>query len=124
MLDNFVTRALLAGIGVALITGAAGCFVVWRRLACFGETIAHSELFFCKLHLPFWWMFPWWLAFGHLLAAIIAVAIKIVGVLFTVALLVIPSAMVRLLSRSPEAMAVLAAASGVVAATVGLWASA
>ena len=44
MLDDFLTRALLAGIGLALITGPAGCFVVWRRLAYFGETIAHSAL--------------------------------------------------------------------------------
>ena len=44
MPDDFFTRALLAGIGLALVTGPAGCFVVWRRLAYFGETIAHSAL--------------------------------------------------------------------------------
>ncbi len=44
MLDDFLVRALLAGIGLALVTGPAGCFVVWRRLAYFGETIAHSAL--------------------------------------------------------------------------------
>ena len=44
MLDDFFTRALLAGIGLALVAGPAGCFVVWRRLAYFGETIAHSAL--------------------------------------------------------------------------------
>ena len=44
MLDDFVTRALLAGIGLALVTGPVGCFVVWRRMAYFGETIAHSAL--------------------------------------------------------------------------------
>ena len=44
MLDDFLIRALLAGIGLALITGPAGCFVIWRRLAYFGETIAHSAL--------------------------------------------------------------------------------
>ena len=42
MLDDFLVRALLAGVGLALVTGPAGCFVVWRRLAYFGETIAHS----------------------------------------------------------------------------------
>ena len=46
------------------------------------------------------------LAFGLLPAAIIAVAIKIVGGLLFVALLVMPPATVRHLSRSPEAMAV------------------
>ena len=44
MLDDFLVRALLAGIGLALVTGPAGCFVVWRHLAYFGETIAHSAL--------------------------------------------------------------------------------
>ncbi len=44
MLDDFFTRALLAGIGLAFVTGPIGCFIVWRRLAYFGETIAHSAL--------------------------------------------------------------------------------
>ena len=44
MLDDFFIRALLAGIGLAMVTGPAGCFIVWRRLAYFGETIAHSAL--------------------------------------------------------------------------------
>ena len=35
---------MLAGIGLALVTGPAGCFIVWRRLAYFGETISHSAL--------------------------------------------------------------------------------
>lgn len=35
---------MLAGIGLALVTGPTGCFIVWRRLAYFGETIAHSAL--------------------------------------------------------------------------------
>ncbi|MEO1225410.1 MAG: iron chelate uptake ABC transporter family permease subunit [Pseudomonadota bacterium] len=44
MLDDFFMRALLAGIGVALATGPLGCFVVWRRMAYFGDTLAHSAL--------------------------------------------------------------------------------
>ncbi len=44
MLDDFLVRAVLAGIGLALVTGPTGCFIVWRRLAYFGETIAHSAL--------------------------------------------------------------------------------
>ena len=234
MLDDFFTRALLAGIGLALITGPAGCFVVWRRLAYFGETIAHSALlgvalsilldlhlvvgifasasavvlvmFFLErrdtlptdtllgllahgglaLGLVVLAFFPtvrfnlhgllfgdilavsrtdlaivwgggavalgvlWWiwrpllaasvnvdlatvaglkperarLVFGLLMAAVIAVAIKIVGVLLIVALLVIPAATVRRFSSSPEAMAVAAAAAGVAAVAGGLFASA
>lgn len=44
MLDDFFIRALLAGIGVALVAGPMGCFIVWRRLAYFGDTLAHAGL--------------------------------------------------------------------------------
>lgn len=42
--DPFLLRALLAGLGVAVIAGALGCFVVWRRMAYFGDSLAHSAL--------------------------------------------------------------------------------
>tara|TARA_B000000565_G_scaffold71292_1_gene50083 strand:+ start:180 stop:515 length:336 start_codon:yes stop_codon:yes gene_type:complete len=44
ILDDFFTRALLAGIGMAIVAGPLGCFVIWRRLAYFGDTLAHSGL--------------------------------------------------------------------------------
>ena len=44
MFDDFIFRAFIAGIGLALITGPLGCFIVWRRLSYFGDTIAHSAL--------------------------------------------------------------------------------
>ncbi len=44
MVDDFILRALAAGIGVALIAGPLGCFVVWRRMAYFGDSLAHSDL--------------------------------------------------------------------------------
>jgi len=44
MPEEFLLRAGLAGIGVALVAGPLGCFVVWRRLAYFGDTMAHSAL--------------------------------------------------------------------------------
>lgn len=234
MLDDFFIRALLAGIGLALVTGPAGCFVVWRRLAYFGETIAHSALlgvalamlfgfslalgifvtasavvvvmfylerrdtlptdtllglmahgglalglvilsFFPNIQLDLhallfgdilavtradlvliWaggavalavllWMWRPLLAatvspdlatvaklkperaqliFGILVAAIIAVAIKIVGVLLIVALLVIPAATMRRFASSPENMAVGASVLGMAAVAGGLFASA
>ncbi|MES9826134.1 MAG: zinc ABC transporter permease subunit ZnuB [Candidatus Thiodiazotropha endolucinida] len=43
-MDDFLTRALIAGLGVALVTGPLGVFVVWRRMAYFGDTLAHSAL--------------------------------------------------------------------------------
>ena len=234
MLDDFLARALLAGIGLALVTGPAGCFIVWRRLAYFGETIAHSALlgvalailvdlhlsigvfatasmvvltmfylerrdtlpadtllgllahgglalglvilsFFPNMRLDLhallfgdilavsridlaviwvgaavalgvlWWIWRPLLAatvsadlatvaslrperarlvFGILVAAVIAAAIKIVGVLLIVALLVIPAGTVRRFASSPERMAAGAAAAGIVAVVGGLLASA
>ena len=44
MFDDFFIRALFAGIGAALVTGPLGCFVVWRRLSYFGDTLSHSAL--------------------------------------------------------------------------------
>ena len=44
MFDDFFIRALIAGIGIALVTGPLGCFVVWRRLSYFGDTLSHSAL--------------------------------------------------------------------------------
>ena len=234
MLDDFFFRALLAGVGLAIVTGPSGCFVVWRRLAYFGETIAHSALLgvalaiLFELHLAvgifvtasaivllmfylerrdtlptdtllgllahggialglvvlsffplmqldlhallfgdillvtrtdlvFIWVggaaalgvLCWiWrpllaatvntdlaavaglrperarLAFGFLVAAIIAAAIKVVGILLIVALLVIPPATVRRFATSPERMAVGASVVGILAVVGGLFASA
>ena len=44
MLDDFIFYALLAGMMIALITGVMGCFIVWRRMAYFGDSLAHSAL--------------------------------------------------------------------------------
>ena len=44
MMDDFFSRAIIAGIGVAAVAGPLGCFVVWRRMAYFGDTMAHSGL--------------------------------------------------------------------------------
>ena len=44
VLGDFFWRALIGGLGVALVAGPLGCFVVWRRMAYFGDTLAHSAL--------------------------------------------------------------------------------
>lgn len=44
MLDDFLTRALLAGIGLSLATGPLGSFVVWRRMAYFGDATSHAAI--------------------------------------------------------------------------------
>ena len=44
MFEDFFFRALLGGIGVAIVAGPVGCFIIWRRLAYFGDTLSHSAL--------------------------------------------------------------------------------
>ncbi len=43
-MDDFLVRAFVAGIGVALVAAPLGSFVVWRRMSYFGDTMAHSAL--------------------------------------------------------------------------------
>jgi len=233
MFDDFFVRALVAGIGIALVAGPLGCFVVWRRLSYFGDTLAHSavlgvalaifleiniiaSVFFIavlisvlllflqkkgglasdallglmshsalalglvaiafmtwvridlnallfgdilsvsKSDMTIIWiggaivmavlMFIWRplfaatvneelaqaegmnpnranLVFMVLMAIIIAISMKIVGVLLITALLIIPAATARRISSSPEQMAVLAAFVGVLAVVGGLFGS-
>jgi len=41
---NYLWLALLGALGIALMAGPFGAFMVWRRLAYFGDTLAHSGL--------------------------------------------------------------------------------
>lgn len=230
MIDDFVVRALVAAVGVALVAGPLGCFIVWRRMAYFGDSLAHSALLGVALGLVlgiapslgilvaalalglglaalerrrglardtllgimahtglalglvvlalfegvridlFAYLFGdvlavgprdlaviWgggaavlavlaaiWrpllaatvaedmaraeglavdrarLAFVVLLAAVIAIAMKIVGILLITSLLIIPAATARRLARGPEAMAGIAAGVGAIAAAGGV----
>ncbi len=229
MFDDFMVRATLAGVGVALAAAPLGCFVVWRRMAYFGDAtahaailgvalslalemsvfvgamavalmmavtvtllsgrgyamdtllgvLAHSALAFGLVAVSFlsgiridlmaylfgdilavsksdliviWGgaalvvaLIAWrWsallaatlneeLAYASglnprreqlvltlTLAITVAVAIKVVGVLLIAALLVIPAATARNLARTPEAMAIFAAALGAISAVAGL----
>jgi zinc transport system permease protein len=51
--DPFLLRALLAGLGLAVIAAPLGCFVVWRRMAYYGETVAQAGLIGVALGLAF-----------------------------------------------------------------------
>ena len=53
MIDDFFVRALLAGIGLALMAGPLGCFVIWKRMAYFGDTLSHGALLGVALGLLF-----------------------------------------------------------------------
>lgn len=233
MLESFFTRALLAGIGLAAITGPLGSFIVWRRMAYFGDTMAHSAILGVALALFFSfspiagvfviavlialllgflqrrgtlsadsllgllshstlalglvlvslmphvridlmgllfgdilavsvtdlaliygggivvlgvlaWLWRPMLAgtvseeiaqaeglnpertrliFMVLLAGLIAIAMKILGVLLITAMLIIPATAARRLAKTPEQMALYAALGGIAAVLAGLWAS-
>ena len=53
MLDDFLMRAALAGIGLTVATGPLGAFVVWRRMAYFGDATAHAAIFGVALSFAF-----------------------------------------------------------------------
>lgn len=228
--ESMILYALLAGIGIAMIAGPLGCFVVWRRMAYFGDSLAHSALLgiaigliygigsnlgtvlVCSLfatllvwlqhkkilatdtllgilahaalaigmvvtsfldHLEFdlhdylfgdilavhlhdlYWIYgggaiallllamnwsplllmtihedlaksenvnSFWmnLLLMFLLTLIVAVSIRMVGILLITSLLIIPSATARQLTRSPEMMALLASVLGITAVIVGI----
>jgi zinc transport system permease protein len=44
VIDDFLLRALLAGLAIAAIAGPLGCFVVWRRMSYFGAALSHGAL--------------------------------------------------------------------------------
>jgi len=52
-MDDFILRALIAGLLVVIVSGPLGCVVVWRRMAYFGDTLAHSALLGTALSLSF-----------------------------------------------------------------------
>jgi len=52
-MDELLLRPIAAGIGVAILAGPLGCFVVWRRMAYFGATLSHAALLGVALGLLF-----------------------------------------------------------------------
>ncbi|MBA5248643.1 MAG: metal ABC transporter permease [Gammaproteobacteria bacterium] len=50
-MEDFIFRAILAAIGISIITGSLGCFVIWKRMSYFSESISHSALLGVSLGL-------------------------------------------------------------------------
>lgn len=48
---ELLTLPMLAGLLIAMASGPLGCFVVWNRMAYFGDTLAHSALLGVSLAL-------------------------------------------------------------------------
>lgn len=107
------TRTDLMAIYAVAIAVLLMLWVFWRPLvfATLDETLAQVEgVPTARLRL---------LLMG-LIALVVALAMKVVGVLLITALLIIPAATSRRFSRSPEAMAVGAALLGMIAVIGGL----
>ncbi|MEL6735985.1 MAG: metal ABC transporter permease, partial [Pseudomonadota bacterium] len=97
MFEPFFLSALAAGIGLSLVAGPLGCFIVWRRLAYFGDTLSHAALL--------------GVAMGLLLNVNITLAVFVVSACVSVSLLFLQSrvglssdAILGLLSHSALAL--------------------
>nr|WP_324257431.1 zinc ABC transporter permease subunit ZnuB [Cellvibrio fontiphilus] len=75
-MPDFLLLALLAGIAVALVAGPLGAFAVWRRMAYFGDTLAHSALLGVTFGLLLDINLNLAIALGCLLLALILVALQ------------------------------------------------
>ncbi|MCC3860578.1 iron chelate uptake ABC transporter family permease subunit [Pseudemcibacter aquimaris] len=53
MIDEFILNALIAGVLVAVTAAPLGCFMVWRKMAYFGDTVSHSALMGVALGIAF-----------------------------------------------------------------------
>ena len=51
--DDIFWRSVIAGCGIAIVAGPLGCFIVWRRMAFLGDTMAHCSLL--GIALGFFW---------------------------------------------------------------------
>ncbi len=72
MLDDFLIRAGLAGLGMAVAAGPLGCFVVWRRMAYIGDAAAHAAVLGVALSFGFSISIP-----AGVLAAAMAMAVMV-----------------------------------------------
>lgn len=84
---DFLLFSLLAGIAVALVAGPLGAFAVWRRMAYFGDTLAHSALLGVTFGLLLDINLNLAIALGCLLLALILVGLQHNRVLATDTLL-------------------------------------
>jgi len=72
LLDSFLIHAALAGLGMAIAAAPLGCFVVWRRMAYFGDATAHAAILGVALALAFQLpIFPAVLAVSLIMALVV-----------------------------------------------------
>jgi len=104
VLEPFLLRALLAGVGLGIVAAPLGCLVVWRRMAYFGSTIAHSGLL--------------GVALGLLLSVNLTVSVIAVAVALALALLAIERRTTLGLDSLLGVLAETSLAAGLIAASL------
>ncbi len=90
-MHDFLIRAMIGGVGVALMAGPLGCFIVWKRMAYFGDALSHFALLGVVM--------------GLVLSLNMTFSILVVAALFAVLLLVLQK---RQSLTSDTALAILA----------------
>ncbi len=122
-LDAYLFGSLLAidDVDLAIIfVGGGGILAIllvyWRSLVALtiSPELAKAE----NLALP-----DSELIFSILIAIMVAICMKITGLLLVSAILIIPAAAARYLSKNPESMAVIASIIGVISVAAGLYTS-
>ncbi len=74
-MDEFIWRALIGGVLVALFSAPLGCLVVWQRMAYFGAALSHAALL--------------GVALGFVLGINLQLAILLVSILVSLSLLIL-----------------------------------
>lgn len=74
-MDDFLIRAVLGGVLLAIVCGPFGTFIVWRRMAFFGDTLAHSALLGVAIGL----LFGFDVRIGMIVTCLIAALILALG---------------------------------------------
>lgn len=73
MLEPFILRAALAGLALVCATGPLGCFVLWGRMAYFGDAMGHAAMLGVALALAAGWPVP----AGTILVAVILALVMV-----------------------------------------------
>ena len=58
--DNFLMKAFLSGILIAFAAAPLGCFVVWKKMAYFGDALAQASILGVALSLSFSFSIFFW----------------------------------------------------------------
>jgi zinc transport system permease protein len=75
-MEDFIFRALIAALGISVIAGSLGCFVIWKRMSYFSESISHSALLGVSLGLVSGLGLHWGLLITSLIFSVLMVVLQ------------------------------------------------